>query len=571
MRRFLSLSVLLGACLFGFNSVIGAENKQYDTTFDTVSKKLDKGGTLYFYISPNTFFKGVKEEYKVLEDILLNDVNMTPEDKAKVREILKFIRYIAANSGVPAIDGFGFSSIQIDKELYRARIYAHRKKIAKPGLLRFVAGYKPQKLWLLDAMPVDTVYAFSIVFYPRVLWKWLKEQAEQAKAESVISEMKDIEKSFLEKGVHWDKFLDSFNGEFGCVVTASKSKKSDLNIGGKVIKVDQPDFALVFAVKDDGILNGLKKVIPGYKPVPGDPGRIDLDFPAILPHLKPVIMQRDNFLFVASSPEMVHKIVKAAELTEQDFKDFPEFKRLSRNVPLEGNAFEFVSHRLVEILADALRQSSGSSALEQVAMDLKKRLAIDYFGVMQVADDGYTGTFNANVDPAAILLFKSVVMPVALNVGTVLPAILKARQKAAEVKTTGRLKKVGMALKMYAMDHKDSFPAQIGKAGLAELTKGTKKYIDASMLKAADGRGYCYMGGFKETSNENIPLAFERPHMSKRKVNVLFLNGRVETIKGRIGNCSQLIGILQKKYKYPQELLEKLFRIAAKLDMELTE
>jgi len=536
-----------------------------ETSFKEVTAKLNQNGTMYFYLSPDSFLNGVVREYGAVKEIVLKDANLTPEDRKKAVEWFNFVGIACNNSGLGSIDGIGFSSIQTGKELYQGKYYIHRKPGTDFGLIWHVFDYKPQKFWMLEALPLDTVYAYSCYFYPKILWKWLNEQAAKSKAENIALQLKKLEKSFLEDGIVFDDFIDALGGEFGYILTADKEKKTLLPIPGKPLEIEQLDLCMFFTVKNDAVLNGLKKLIKGFQPVPGDSGLINLPVPPLFPHLKPVIAQRDGKLFIATNLEMVDKITKAAQAQEPDLCGSAEFKRLAANVPLEGNSLEFMSKRLVQVLTGIGRKAIGTEVGRKLMDEAEKSFAFDYFGVIQVTDSGYFCTFNVTLDPAAILIFKSIVVPAGFNASMVIPSIINARNASRQVASTDNLQSIGVALKIYAMNNQDKFPAAADGAGLAELlSKGFIK--DGNILRAPDGRKYRYMCGFVENSDKNIPLVFDNPHLSKKTINVLFVDGRIESFPVKIGNCAQLMEFLNGKYKYSNEVYDQLMKEAAKLD-----
>lgn len=129
---------------------------------------------------------------------------------------------------------------------------------------------------------------------------------------------------------------------------------------------------------------------------------------------------------------------------------------------------------------------------------------------------------------------------------------------------TSRMKQLGLALKQYAMDHKDQFPVANNLDGLNELK--TKGYLSDEMLFQCpsgpkDGFSYYYLGGFKEEDSPDISLIFDRPGNHSNYVNVLFLDGHIDgtTIKN-YQQPEQVIQQLHEKHKYTPELLERLLK-----------
>ncbi|QSH41950.1 hypothetical protein P0136_05385 [Lentisphaerota bacterium ZTH] len=562
-------NLLLYPALFLCFGVSAAEVQDYreQTSFHAVTSQLDPGGTLFFYISSETFIKAVENHYELLKKVIARDLNLAPSDRENAFQILRFVRNVCRNSGFGVVDGAGVSAIKISKDLYRTRMYVHRAKEKQNGILWKVMGMKPEKLKLLQSLPADTIYCDGLIFKPFLFWKWLKDQNADAKSIVVGARLRKVEEFFTARQVNMNRFLQCFEGDIGFVITADVKKRMNLPLlaGGEI---QQLDFALYAKVKDSYAFDAMGKLVPQFAGKSGNAGVINLGLPPLLPHLKPVVVLRNNYLFIATNEYTVDKIVKTMQGKGPRLVDQPEYKALLQGLPLDGNGFEFFSRRLVTIFGDIFRRAMAHRMAGNLINDLEKSFSLDYLAVWQITDHGVLMTMNSNMDPAALLIFKTMIMPAGFNVGMLMPTLLKEHGRRRSIKQVSNLREAGMALKMYAMSHNDCFPEASGSQGLAELTSGKKKYIDADKLLDADGRQFCYIGGFKETSSKNIPLAFERPDAESKQIRVLFIDGRVEVLHSEtpISTVSGVIVVLNKLYKYPEETLRKLMSAAAAMD-----
>ncbi|MCP3965443.1 MAG: hypothetical protein GY750_06635 [Lentisphaerae bacterium] len=564
LRSFVLCSVLF-TCL----SVSAATRKEYveQTSFHAVTSQLDAGGTLYFYISSKSFIQAMENHYELLKKLISQDLQLAPAERQNAFQILKFVRNICHNSGLGVVDGAGVSAIKISKDLYRTRMYIHRKTSDGDGIIWSLMGMKSEKLELLKSIPADTVYCDGLVFKPYLFWKWLKDQNVDAKSVVVAGRLRKIDEFFKVRQVDLDRFLQCFEGHFGFVITADFKKRMTLPLlaGGDV---QQLDFALYMKVKDHYAFRAMSRLIPQFAVKAKNEGVISLGLPPLLPHLKPVVVQRDNYLFIATNEYTVDKIVNTMKGKNPRLVDKEDYKSLLKSMPEDGNGFEFFSRRFITIFGDIFRRALTHRMAGNLIGDLEKSFSLDYLAIWQVTDHGILMTMNTNMDPAALLIFKTMIMPAGFNIGMLLPTLLKEHDRRRSIQQVSNLRETGMALKMYAMAHGDSFPVESGSKGLAELTSNSKKYISPDKLLDRDGRQICYIGGFKETSDKDIPLAFERPGVETQQVRVLFVDGRVEVLHAErpLDSAAKVIMVLNNLYKYPEDVLKKLNGVAMELD-----
>lgn len=146
------------------------------------------------------------------------------------------------------------------------------------------------------------------------------------------------------------------------------------------------------------------------------------------------------------------------------------------------------------------------------------------------------------------------------------------------------LKQIGLAMKMYAMDHKDKYPTGNNAVGLSKLIK--EDYLtdlpiyvcpNSKAIKAAKGSkelkeensSYIYIGDFVEGDGANIPVAFDKLDRGKRVINILYQDGHVGLLPNRFHNCRELIKHLAKTSSFKPAVLKKLQEKAKQIDKEL--
>lgn len=118
-------------------------------------------------------------------------------------------------------------------------------------------------------------------------------------------------------------------------------------------------------------------------------------------------------------------------------------------------------------------------------------------------------------------------------VAILLPALGQARQVARHVHAQTNLSQIGMAIAMYASDHKDAFPPQEWKAALVPAY--TNDGVFARVGSDLGGDAFIYAIQYKRLSDVPQPgrtiVAYETPPCTMRgRVLVLYVDGSVRTV-----------------------------------------
>jgi|GEM_PF-1521960 len=129
---------------------------------------------------------------------------------------------------------------------------------------------------------------------------------------------------------------------------------------------------------------------------------------------------------------------------------------------------------------------------------------------------------------------------------TVEKSVKQGQMKAKRISSVSNLKQIGLACKMYSMDHSEKFPNDL--TALEKYLSDAKVYVapvDERRKASKDkvirqtNTSYAYVGkGLSEHSSADLPLAFEKPDVVAKHAgvcNVLYVDGHVhsEKVKGR--------------------------------------
>jgi prepilin-type processing-associated H-X9-DG protein len=552
---FLAFSAMAGE----INVAAKQQNAAY---FKAVTSKLDPGGTSYLYFTPENAYKMMRKMFDGSRGLFLKNV----PDKAQQKEInavFSLIEKVTVNSGLTEIKGCGFSAIAINEDLYRGRgvIYAPTRK----GIIWQVAG-KNRNFSFLKKLPANTAMAYYSQIHLDVLWAWLKKELANSAIEDKNS-LIEYENDLLAKGIDLNKLLKSTTGEVGMVLTVDMDQKQEVNLKGQAVKISRFQLALFLGVKDDTIFKLIQSRMPPMvssdgKPAPKD--RIIYSLPFLPAFIKPIIANKGGYLFLASHPQLVDTLAEGAQ---KRLVDTNNFKKLAIGIPAErGLSFSYVNADLTNFIIEVQDAFSQDDKFQKILADIQRfNKPAELFETERMYNQGLLSVFNCNIDPTANVLVKAAVIPVAIVAGALAPALSKARGRAKSVQTSSNLKQLGLALKMYAMDHKDKFPAQSGMTGLDILVK--QSYINPKVLQDKSGSKYLYIGGLSEEMSFNLPLIIALPKPGGPRNIVLFLDGHVESFRAAgMTDCVEVIKFLNNKYKYKAKEYQHLLEQARKLD-----
>ena len=252
-------------------------------------------------------------------------------------------------------------------------------------------------------------------------------------------------------------------------------------------------------------------------------------------------------------------------------------------MPSKGIAFFYFSNRTFKVIAETVKAYAPAPTAKDT--DWLALTALippsDFFIVVSKEKDGILSTMNSPLDIPQLVTYSSV-MPSIVQLATLLPASNKPRPKSRQITCMNNLKKIGLNLKIYAMNHKDKYPADNNTKGFNELIKANDLedmsiFIcpHTSCVKAAvkvlkeNNCSYIYVGGFTEGDGNNIPLVFDKFENNGKIINILYQDGRVDAVPSNFKTCTALFDYLIKINKYDEKIIKKLKAKAAELDKQM--
>jgi hypothetical protein len=92
---------------------------------------------------------------------------------------------------------------------------------------------------------------------------------------------------------------------------------------------------------------------------------------------------------------------------------------------------------------------------------LNAGVAPESYSVSAKLPDGWLTVANGNQEPAQTLFTAAAVVPASVLAGVTMPALAQARSRAESIQCVNNLKQIGLAVRIYAVDHGDTFPPDL--------------------------------------------------------------------------------------------------------------
>ncbi len=497
------LSVINCGMLFGEDFKIIKK-----TSFEEVTSKLDKNGDFYFYLNTADFLSSIEEVIEQTTSMLTAIPSQNETDKKNMLSILSMIQNFILNSGLQNISGVGVSSIAIEKDFYRNKFILHRPKEKNQGELWKLFGTQPHPLETLDLLPKDTALAGFSDINLLGLWQWISKEINNSGNEKIISEFNKMQVDLKnQQGIDLTKLLTSINNKIGLIITLDSNKVVPIPIQRNIIQIPEPSLALVVYVNDDYIFNIINsKCPPSMKRVNDDKSKkILMEAIPMLPvKFGPSVVQQDNMLIIASNLDIITNIFDA-KINKNGFKTTEEFKRLSKNIPTNGNAFDLITPVFGEVYISFYKQMLNANKtlspeiMENInKMFLDEQTELSLYNVFENTEEGFVTTFNSNVKAGPILIAAGTIAPISILAAMLLPSLSGVQNKAKVVSCLANLNGLGKAMLLSADDREDcSYPKT-----LDQLVQ--ERYATPGLLRCKyTGKKYIYKSGYSTSDDQN--------------------------------------------------------------------
>lgn len=439
-------------------------------SFREVTAQLDPGGNLYLYLSTQQWLEGLSAKIGEWEKMLLGLPGMGPDQAAGLQRFVDLAKRFVAKSGVEEVSGLGASSIASEKGLYHSKVLIHHYPGRKTGALWNLFGTAPHPLTDLNGLPTNSVLAASSDINLAGLWQWVDRELSEAG----IPEVDDWRQTFPAQfeavaGLAWTNALSALGTSIGVVLTLDEARMVSLPIPQQALEIPEAELAILLKVNNDTLFNRVDQLLKDNPAVvredKGSTRMRTLVLPLPIPFpFRPTLAIEGNFLLLASTDRLAKEVLALRQSPGKGLKSTAEFKRLSQNLPLDGNRFVYVSAALGRAFQGVLQnlaqaQANGGEPWTMVFQNLQgAQQAPSGFWVAQNGEQGWLTVANTTQNPVGSVLAPAVVAPVAIGAAMVLPALAQAKSRAQSIKCVNNLKNIGLAGRVWATDHQEKLP-----------------------------------------------------------------------------------------------------------------
>jgi hypothetical protein len=425
-------------------------------TFDAVETHLDPGGDFYLYLRTEQVLADVPaamDEWKAaLVESAGKDLPLPPE---QIDAYYTVGRKAFLDLGLTQLRAFGMSSIELEPGLCRTRAIAYSGDEASRGLLWRLGGMDaPHPFDALDFLPATTVYAGFADFDPAVLWEFIQQVVAAIPDPKVQAQAKGL--PAMAEGLLGMPLADLFaslDKEWGFVIVADEKETMTVPLGkGATTTMPRAAAALLIRVNDDKLYDllatrvqgTLGAMVPVKKAEANGVRTVTVQMPETGLPLAPTLARFGKFVAIATSGDIVQQLARTGATPPALMKDTPAFQRFTKLEKLEGNSFAYLTERGADILRTIQLHSLQNEPMPPALKTRVEKLYGDFsqkflFSIGRLEKDGYTTTsYSANGSKQ--LVATAAVLPTAIVAAIAVPAVLNAKEKAAEAQAAARAK-----------------------------------------------------------------------------------------------------------------------------------
>jgi hypothetical protein len=471
-------------------------------SFYELTSHLDPGGNLFLYVSAEEWLNGLSGQVAQWRDLLQSLPNVSSSDQQSITRAADVILDLIRNSGVEEISGFGMSAISYEKGLYRSKTMLHHDKGNDAGYLWSLFGKTPHAFDAIEFLPANAAVATFTDLDLQLLWSVLQKEMTNLGIPGGRESLDSIPSQFARTtGVELARALESLGGEYGLVISIDESKTMPAPVAGTPTRWPDTSAMLIVKVKDDLIFDLVDSSLKGYPDVirrdrTGVRMRVVPLHSSTSPSLRPAVARSGSYLFIATNDALIEAALEAR--TTGGLNGTGEFKHLGQGLPVQGNAFTFVSQRFGEMIGRLLSPAASSETKpdSERASILQSYFGAGTLGTLRVfsnTDEGWLTIGNTGQNPANTLFYAATALPLILAT-IAIPSVLRSRQAANEAAAVARLRTASAAEVVYASTARGSYADMEGLIGAGLIDRSFRSAVNGYQFTiTVAGRNYIAM------------------------------------------------------------------------------
>lgn len=399
--------LLAGGCSRGkrdASAVASAEK----SSFNEVTSRLDRGGSLFMYLGTEQWLTGLHERLTDVRDVLLATPNLDATERTNIQKGFDLGSSLLLHSGVESVSGAGCSRIALEPGVYRTKGFLHHYPDQGTGWLWNWPGLKPHPLDMLDCLPTETAWAYFFDLDLATAWTTvLQELHEAGFAEAGAAIQKFNDELARQNGRKMEEILASLGGQHGLLLTLDPTTKVPFPMGRTgPQEIPQPGLAIITKVKDDTLFSALDLQLKDNPMVTAsEKNGVRMRTIAVpllaLFKVRPVLARTGDWLILASSEDLMWQLLDTKAGKRPGLKASDDFKALARELATApGNQFSYVSKLFGETLLQiqkASLEANPAAARSQMAVlqKLFNTRPVTSFAVMGNTGDGWLSVVHS--------------------------------------------------------------------------------------------------------------------------------------------------------------------------------
>ncbi|MBC8244652.1 MAG: hypothetical protein H8E20_09680 [Verrucomicrobia bacterium] len=381
------------------------------TSFEAVAARLDPNGHLYAYLSTEQALAQLSKSLEGLVNMartgagagggLLDNPFVTPI----IEGVMGVVEPAYRQSGIGEISGVGMSSLAIEEDLWRSKLFVHHLSDKGTGLIWDAFGEQPHAMEVLSLAPDNTAALMhGDVNVTRII-DW---------ADEVFGEMLGGESVMANAPPQVREIVDSFANEAGFLMTLDAENK--MVLPGFMfdrqddVELDGVAFALLLRVNDDTLKEMIGEALGGgFGPPPGTQvsgvtiHSIPLPIPLpIKMDLSPCYFQVGDYMVLSSAESLAKRMAKAHG-GDGRLTDDATFKALANGLNLKANGIYYANPRAAQWGLEVNELSFGKleGGLAKVYEIYKESMkdGLGMVSLFKVQEDGLLIEANSTVNP----------------------------------------------------------------------------------------------------------------------------------------------------------------------------